>query len=57
MSLNFSNGGFATIQSSWLTKQVRRMTFVGSKRMILYDDNEPLEKIKIYDKEWRFSAL
>jgi predicted dehydrogenase len=26
------------------------MTFVGSKRMILYDDNEPLEKIKIYDK-------
>ena len=26
------------------------MTFVGTKRMILYDDNEPLEKIKIYDK-------
>jgi len=51
MSLNFSNGGFATIQSSWLDpSKVRRMTFVGSKRMILYDDNEPLEKIKIYDK-------
>jgi predicted dehydrogenase len=51
MSLNFSNGGFATIQSSWLDpNKVRRMTFVGSKRMILYDDNEPLEKIKIYDK-------
>jgi predicted dehydrogenase len=51
MSLNFSNGGFATIQSSWLDpNKVRRMTFVGSKMMILYDDNEPLEKIKIYDK-------
>jgi len=51
MSLNFSNGGFATVQSSWLDpNKVRRMTFVGTKRMILYDDNEPLEKIKIYDK-------
>jgi len=51
MSLMFSKKGFATIQNSWLDpNKVRRMTFVGSKRMILYDDNEPLEKIKIYDK-------
>jgi len=51
MSLMFSNGEFATIQNSWLDpNKVRRMTFVGSQRMILYDDNEPLEKIKIYDK-------
>jgi len=51
MTLNFENGGFATIQNSWLyPNKVRRMTFVGSKRMILYDDTEPLEKIKIYDK-------
>ena len=51
MSLMFSRKGFATIQNSWLDpNKVRRMTFVGSKRMILYDDNEPLEKIKIYDK-------
>ena len=26
------------------------MTFVGTKKMILYDDTEPLEKIKIYDR-------
>ena len=26
------------------------MIIVGSKRMIVYDDNQPLEKIKIYDK-------
>ncbi|RJP96270.1 MAG: gfo/Idh/MocA family oxidoreductase [Desulfobacteraceae bacterium] len=51
MSLNFPNGGFATILSSWLDpNKIRRMTFVGSKKMILYDDNKPLEKIKIYDK-------
>jgi len=51
MSLNFENGGFATIQSSWLDpNKVREMIIVGSKRMIVYDDNEPLEKIKIYDK-------
>jgi len=51
MSLMFSNNEFATIQNSWLDpNKVRRMTFVGSRRMILYDDNEPLEKIKIYDK-------
>jgi predicted dehydrogenase len=51
LSLTFPNDGFATIQSSWLDpNKVRRMTFVGSKRMILYDDNEPLEKIRIYDK-------
>jgi predicted dehydrogenase len=51
MTLNFDNGGFATIHSSWLDpNKVREMTIVGSKRMIVYDDNEPLEKIKIYDK-------
>jgi predicted dehydrogenase len=51
MSLAFTNGGFATIQSSWLDpNKVRRMTFVGKQQMILFDDNEPLEKIKIYDK-------
>ncbi|NIT60127.1 MAG: Gfo/Idh/MocA family oxidoreductase [Aliifodinibius sp.] len=51
LSLDFSNGGFATIHSSWLDpNKIRKMTIVGSKRMILYDDTEPLEKIKIYDK-------
>jgi predicted dehydrogenase len=51
MTLGFSNGGFAMIQSSWLDpNKIRKMTIIGSKRMILYDDTEPLEKIKIYDK-------
>jgi predicted dehydrogenase len=51
MSIDFPNGGFATIQSSWLDpNKVREMIIVGSRRMIVYDDNAPLEKIKIYDK-------
>ena len=51
MTLDFANGGFATIQSSWLDpNKIRKMTFVGSKKMLVYDDIEPNEKIKIYDK-------
>jgi len=51
MTINFTNGGIALIQSSWIDpRKVRETTIVGSKKMILYDDNEPLEKLKIYDK-------
>ena len=51
MTINFDNGGFATIKSSWLDpNKIREMTFVGSKRMLSYNDLEPNEKIKIYDK-------
>jgi predicted dehydrogenase len=51
MTINFSNGSFCTIQSSWLDpNKVREMTFVGEKKMLVYNDLEPMEKIKIYDK-------
>ena len=51
ITLNFANGGYATIHSSWLDpNKVREMTFVGTKKMLVYDDIEPMEKIKIYDK-------
>jgi len=51
MTINFANGSFCTIQSSWLDpNKVREMTFVGEKRMLIYNDLEPMEKIKIYDK-------
>jgi predicted dehydrogenase len=50
MYLNFSKNRCAFIQNSWLDpKKVRQMTVVGSRRMIVYDDTEPLEKLKIYD--------
>ena len=50
MCINFRKDRFATIASSWLDpRKIREMTIVGSKRMIVYDDVEPLEKIKIFD--------
>jgi predicted dehydrogenase len=50
MSLSFRNKRFATIQSSWLEpRKVREMTIVGTRRMIVYDDLQPSEKIRIYD--------
>jgi len=50
MQLAFRKNRCAFIQNSWLDpKKVRQMTVVGSQRMIIYDDTEPLEKLKIYD--------
>jgi len=50
MCVSFKGDRFATIQSSWLDpRKIRDMTIVGTKRMIVYDDIEPSEKIKIYD--------
>ena len=50
MSLTFRHKRFATIQSSWLEpRKVREMTIVGTRRMIVYDDLQTLEKIRVYD--------
>jgi predicted dehydrogenase len=50
LSMHFKGGGYASVQNSWLEpNKVREMTIVGTKRMIVYDDVEPLQKVKIYD--------
>jgi predicted dehydrogenase len=50
MYMSFEDDRCALVQNSWLDpKKVRQMTVVGSRRMIVYDDTEPLEKLKIYD--------
>lgn len=50
MSLSFRQKRFATIQSSWLEpRKVREMTIVGTRRMIVYDDLQTHEKIRVYD--------
>lgn len=50
MSLSFRHKRFATIQSSWLEpRKIREMTFVGTQRMIVYDDLQTSEKIRIFD--------
>jgi predicted dehydrogenase len=50
-TLNFRNGLIAFIHNSWLDpNKIRRTTIVGSRKMLVYDDIEPQEKIKIFDK-------
>ncbi|MBV8415635.1 MAG: Gfo/Idh/MocA family oxidoreductase [Verrucomicrobia bacterium] len=50
ISLSFRHQRFATIQSSWLEpRKIRDMTIVGTRRMIVYDDLQTHEKIRIYD--------
>lgn len=50
MVLTFTKERTAIVHSSWHDpRKVREMTIVGSKRMIVYDDIAPLEKIKVYD--------
>ena len=51
MTLNFAGGGLAIIQSSWLDpNKVRKITVVGNKKMLVYDDVSTEEQIRIYDK-------
>lgn len=51
LTLHFPNEVMADIRVSWLDPcKIRRITVVGSKKMVVYDDVEPTEKIKIYDK-------
>ena len=51
VTLYFPNGVMADVRVSWLDPcKIRRITVVGSKKMIVYDDVEPNEKIRIYDK-------
>jgi predicted dehydrogenase len=47
----FQSGLVASCEMSWLSPQkMRRTCVVGSKRMVVYDDTEPSEKVKIYDR-------
>ena len=51
MNLLFPNGLVAHIHTSWIDPcKVRRVTVVGSKKMVVYNDIEANEKIRIYDK-------
>lgn len=51
MTLNYPNGTIAFIHNSWLDPdKIRKTTIVGNKKMLVYNDISPNEKIKIYDK-------
>jgi predicted dehydrogenase len=51
LTLFFENQMIAHLHVNWLAPvKVRRTLIGGSERMIVYDDLEPSEKVKIYDK-------
>ncbi len=51
VNLNFTGGVMAQVQLSWLDpRKERRLTVVGSKKMVEFDDVHPAEKLRIYDK-------
>ena len=51
LTLFFENNIIAHLHVNWLAPvKVRRTLIGGSRRMIVYDDLEPSEKIKLYDK-------
>lgn len=51
LTVFFENNLIAHIHVNWLAPvKVRRTLIGGSRKMIVYDDLEPSEKIKVYDK-------
>lgn len=50
-TLRFADGRLVHSHVSWLDPhKVRRLTVVGSQQMAVFDDVEPSEKLRIYDK-------
>ena len=51
ITLFFDSSCIAQISVNWLSPVKVRQTFIGgSRKMIMYDDLEPTEKVKVYDK-------
>ncbi len=51
ITTKFESGIVAHIEVSWLApSKLRRTTVVGSKKMVVYDDTESIEKVKVFDR-------
>ena len=51
VNVAFKSGVMANVQLSWLDPHKNRsLTVVGSKKMLVFDDTHPTEKIRIHDK-------
>ena len=50
-NLKFADGRMAHIHVSWLDPhKIRKVTLVSSQKMVVFDDMEAAEKIRVYDK-------
>jgi predicted dehydrogenase len=51
LDVTFASGVIAHVEVSWLSpSKLRNTTIVGSRKMLVYDDTENLEKVKLFDK-------
>ena len=51
LDLNYADGMNAHVHVSWLHPcKIRRVTVIGDAKMVVYDDTNPAEAIKIYNK-------
>ena len=50
VNLRFRSGVVALVHVSWLSPvKLRRTVIVGSKKMVLYEDTNPQDKVRLYD--------
>src|SRR5207244_9560590 len=51
VNLRFPGGKLAHVHVSWLDPhKLRKLTVVGSRKMVVFDDMEASEKVRVYDK-------
>jgi predicted dehydrogenase len=55
INLQFASGTIANIQASWLSpRKLRQTTIVGSHKMLIYDDTNTVERVKVFDRGVEF---
>jgi predicted dehydrogenase len=51
LTMRFPGGTLGHVHLSWLDPhKVRRLSLVGERRMVVFDDMEPVEKLRLHDK-------
>lgn len=51
LTVNFAGGLIAHFHLNWMSPvKIRRIIIGGSRKMVVFDDLDPAEKVKIYDK-------
>jgi predicted dehydrogenase len=57
MTIHFANNFIAHFHVNWLSPvKIRQMLIGGSRRMLVYDDMEPSEKVRVYDRGVRVTT-
>jgi len=55
VNLQFASGTIANLQVSWLSpSKLRQTTIVGSQKMLIYDDTNAMERVKVFDRGVEF---